>query len=206
MNSLLTAKGKARLQDLLDIKSKYKAENRQWPNATMLEACVLEVAGGAIGVRILNQSPPLPITEIYPTQSELERLIATPDVDHMLNTAIHDSYVAGYWILSSESGTREADQQSNSLPLQGISLKEAALILANDDEEQAGERAQKWMNQKSVVRPNSIGFHERHKQIPIYEPAATVTFIKKVEGYLPMAETVFVQRLIAISKPPRKNK
>jgi len=64
----------------------------------------------------------------------------------------------------------------------GVSLQDAAECVRLSDPDGQGELVKRWRNSRDPKLPESIGKSPEHSQRKLYEPAAFLRFLKKVEG------------------------
>lgn len=104
------------------------------------------------------------------------------------------------------SGDEEATAKTpgGHVPPAGVSLRTAATRIRQGDRKGQEELMKRWRNSKAPRLPDAIGKNPRHSQQNLYEPAALLSFLKKVEGDNVDRDWDLTTYFRDVCKPPRK--
>ena len=106
--------------------------------------------------------------------------------------------------LAGAGGGRDEDDGQYGGSTRGVSMRDAAMILCDDDEKLARDKKDIWQKLRDPKPPPCIGRCPNHKQVKLFAPSALCDFIEKIEAQKDCQEHKLRQRLAAKARYPRQ--
>jgi hypothetical protein len=88
-------------------------------------------------------------------------------------------------------------------PKEGVSLRDAAMIMADEDHQLAGELKGRWRKTQAYKSLQPIGTCPRHKQVKLFRLSAISDFVEETEGVEACRQNELRRRLRRKVRKPR---